>query len=95
MDELQKGDMVYYAQIFKPPLGEYNVIELRVHNINTEKQYFTGCETSDSKHTFLFKFTDLDQCVFVNKDTALAVVKEAEKKYGKVKKSKEKIVEEE
>ena len=95
MDEIQKGDLVYYTQIFKPPLGEYNVIELRVHSVNAEKQYFTGCETNDSKHTFLFTFSDLDKCVFINKDTAQVIVNEAEEKYGKVKKSKEKFVEEE
>lgn len=89
MDELQKGDYVYYAQIFKPPVGEYNVIELKIHMINAEKQYFTGFETNESKRTFLFKFADWGKNVFTSYDMASAMIKEAEKQYGKTKKNKE------
>lgn len=94
MINLEKGDYVYYAQIFKPPIGTYNVIELKVHNISEECKYFTGCEVNKSRQTYIFHFGDLDTIVFKNCNTALELVKEAEEKYGKVTRYKEIVLEE-
>ena len=94
MQELKKGMLVYYAQIFKPPLGEYNVVELKVHTINEEEQYFTGCETKGNKHTLLFSFKALGNHVFFDRRDALQKVKEAEEKYKNVKINAEKEYEE-
>ena len=93
MDELQKGDFVYYARIFKPPLCEYEIIELKVNCINNELKYFTGCEVSKSKQTFIFNFCDWDKCVFADRNVALNLVKEAEKKFGKATRQKEIVLE--
>ena len=94
MQELQKGSMVYYAQIFRPPVGEYNVIELKVHTINEEKHYFTGCETKGNKHTLLFDLKALDNNVFFNREDALAKVKAAEEQYKNIKINEERDCEE-
>lgn len=83
-DDLQKNNYVYYAQVFKPPIGEYNVVELKVHNINAEKQYFTGCEVNKSRQTFIFNFSDWNKIVFADRNQALDMVKTAEKEFGKV-----------
>ena len=94
MQELKKESMVYYAQIFSPPVGEYNVIDLKVHNVNEEKHYFTGCETKGNKHTLLFNLKALGNNVFFNRTDALQKVKEAEEKYKNVRVSEEKEYEE-
>lgn len=95
MEELQKGDYIYYAQIFKPPIGTYTVIELKVHNINDEYKYFTGCEVSKSKQTYIFKFDDFGKIVFANINQAVDMVEEAEQKFGKITRTKEVVLEEE
>ena len=94
MQELQKGSIVYYAQIFKPPVGEDNVIELKVHTINEEKHYFTGCETKGNKHTLLFNLKALGNNVFFNRKDALEKVKVAEELYKNFKICEEKEYEE-
>lgn len=81
MQELHKGSIVYYAQIFKPPIAEYTVIELKVHTVNEEKHYFTGCETKGKKHTLLFNLKELGDNVFFNEIDALEKIKEAEELY--------------
>ena len=85
---------MYYAQIFKPPIGEYNILELKVHTINEELHYFTGCETSGSKRTLLFNAKALGSDVFIDRKEALKKVKEAENKYKGIKISQEKEYEE-
>lgn len=94
MKELNKGTLVYYAQIFKPPVGEYNVVELKVHTVNEDKHYFTGCETKGNKHTLLFDLKALGNNVFFNRNDALRKVKEAEQLYKDVKVSDERDGEE-
>lgn len=95
MQELKKGTMVYYAQIFKPPVGEYNVVDLKVHTVNEEKHYFTGCETKGNKHTLLFDLKALGNNVFFNRADALAKVKAAEEQYKNIKVSDERDGDEE
>ena len=94
MQELKKGSMVYYAQIFKPPVGEYNVIELKVHTINEEQHYFTGCATTGNKHTYLFSFKALENNVFFDRKDALLKVIDTEEKYKNITVSTEKEYEE-
>ncbi len=70
-----KGDIVYYARIF-PKTGTFEVDELRIRTV--EETYFVGTE-KDSRQAFLFSYDAMDDEIFLDRDEALAKVKQAEK----------------
>lgn len=84
---IQKGITVYYAQIMPPPLGTYNVLDLKIHTVKrgSDNDYFTGCDIRGNKHTYLFTPHDIDKHIFFDRNDALTLVKAAEEKYKDVK----------
>ena len=75
MQQLTKGQVVYYARIL-PPVGMYEVYDLKIRTV--EEEYFVGLD-KDTQHAYLFENAALEKNVFINRKDALKVVKEAEK----------------
>ena len=72
---LEKGQIVYYARII-PTVEIYEVIELKLRTV--ENTYFVGVEES-TQHAYLFGNSNLGKLVFLKRNDALKLVKEAEK----------------
>ena len=75
MQQLTKGQVVYYARIM-PTVGLYEVEELKIRTVTDE--YFVGIE-KNTKHAYLFGYSTINKYVFKDRKLALNLVKEAEK----------------
>lgn len=75
MQELSRGQIVYYARIM-PTVGLYEVEELKIRTVTDE--YFVGIE-KNTKHAYLFGYSTINKYVFKDRKLALNLVKEAEK----------------
>lgn len=71
----KKGQIIYYARIM-PTVGIYEILELKLRTVTDD--YFVGVEKRD-KHAYLFSYAALDKYIFINRQDALKLVKEAEK----------------
>lgn len=78
--KLNKYDIIYYARIM-PTIGIYDLIELKIRTV--EEDWFTATEER-TQHAFIFKVSDFGNKVFINRNEALAKVKEAEKYKKKI-----------
>ena len=70
------GDTVYFARIHHET-GIYDLCELRVRTVYPDA--FVGVD-KDSRQAFFLSYEDCDIYIFDDRTTALAVVKEAEKR---------------
>ena len=75
MNDLHKGDIVYYARIM-PTLGIFEVEELKLRTV--EEDYFVGLNKHD-KRAFLFFMNSIGDKIFLNRKDALNKVKDAQK----------------
>ena len=73
------GDVVYWARIHEA-VGIYEVCELTVRTVYPN--CFVGID-KNSRQSHIISYDDCDVTVFDNRDLALAVVKEAEKRKTK------------
>ena len=76
---MKVGDVVYWARI-APLVDTYEVNELRIRTV--ADTYFVGTD-KDSSQAFLFSADDRGLVVFQDRESALALVKEAEKERRK------------
>ena len=74
-DKIRKNDIVYYARIM-PKLDVYDVYDLKVRTV--ENTYFSTIDKKDKK-SYLFSYNDIGKTVFINREEAVDIVKEAEK----------------
>lgn len=74
-ERIKKGTVVYYAQCL-PTIGTFEILELKIRTI--QDNWFVGTEKRE-KHTYMFYEKDLNKTIFLDRDEALDVVKEAEK----------------
>lgn len=74
-EDLNKGKIVYFARIV-PQTNIYEVCELTIRTIADD--YFVGVDNRD-KHAHLLTYDTLNKVVFINRNTALKIVHEAEK----------------
>lgn len=74
MNDLHKGDIVYYARIM-PTLGIFEVEELKLRTV--EEDYFVGLNKHD-KRAFLFFMNSIGDKIFLNRKDALNKVKDAQ-----------------
>lgn len=72
---LNKKDVVYYARIL-PSVDIYEILELNIRTV--EPTFFVGTE-KDTRHAYLFGYSNMDKTVFRIRNDALEVVKEAER----------------
>ncbi len=70
------GDTVYYARIIHET-GTYDLCELKVRTVYPDS--FVGFDAVSSR-AFIISYKECDVSVFEDRATALAVVKEAEKR---------------
>lgn len=78
------GDIVYYAQIM-PTIPIFEVLELKIRTINESNlndKWFVGTE-NHTKHAYLFEYDSINKTVFLNREEALKIVKQEEKKCKK------------
>ncbi len=75
---LEPKNIVYYARAI-PTCQIYEVIQLKIRTVNDSMKFFVGVD-KDSKHAFLFNFSDLGECVFTDREDALNFVNIAESK---------------
>ena len=87
-NELQIGDIVYYARIM-PTLGIYDVCELKIRTV--ADTYFVGTDKRD-KRAYLFSYNAVGKCIFSSRKDAVEKVITAEENNPKV--SKERYYEE-
>lgn len=73
---LERKNIVYYAMVI-PTCQIYEIIQLKIRTINEDMKFFVGVD-KDSKHAFLFNFSDLGKCVFIDREDALSFVRIAE-----------------
>ena len=78
-DRLKIGAIVYYAQALEP-VGIFEVLELKIRTIM--ENWCVGIEKRD-KHAYLFFEHEVGEVIFFDRNEALKVVKEAEKKCKK------------
>ena len=76
-NEIKRGSIVYYAQCLEP-VGEFEVLELKTRTV--KNNWYVGIEKKD-KHSYLFYDHDIGKRIFFDRNEALNVVKEAEKKH--------------
>lgn len=74
MQEIKKGDKVYYARIL-PITGIYDVCDLTVRTVTDD--WFVGVDKRD-KHAYLFGSNAFGRNVFSERKAALDAVHEAE-----------------
>lgn len=74
MSELKRKDKVYYARIL-PHCSIYDICELTIRTV--EDDWFVGIDKQD-KHAYLFNDIDLNNTVFLDRNTALKKVQDAE-----------------
>lgn len=74
MVNLNRKEKVYLARIM-PTLNIYEVLELIIRTVRED--WFVGVDPK-SKQAHLFTETDIGKIIFVDRETALAVVKDAE-----------------
>ena len=86
MQELTKGQKVYYARIFES-VGMFEVIDLKIRAV--EDTWFVGTEQR-TKQAFLFGMNAIDKTVFLDRQQALDLVLDAQEKYKKTHKDKDK-----
>ena len=86
MQELTKGQKVYYARIFES-VGMFEVIDLKIRTV--EDTWFVGTEQR-TKQAFLFGMNAIDKTVFLDRQQALDLVLDAQEKYKKTHKDKDK-----
>lgn len=79
MSDLKKKQIVYYTRIF-PSCNIYDILELKIRTV--EENWFVGIEKRD-KQAFLFHDKDINKVIFLNREEALKVVKDAEKNKSK------------
>lgn len=72
---MTKGDKVYYARII-PRVGIYDLYDLTVRTV--EEDWFVGIDKRD-KHAYLFSTKSIGKTIFLDRNEALNIVKEAEK----------------
>ena len=72
---MTKGDKVYYARII-PNVGIYEVYDLKVRMVDAD--WFSATEKRTHK-AFIFSNKDINNKVFMKREDALKIVKEAEK----------------
>lgn len=77
MNDLHKGDIVYYARIM-PTLGIFEVEELKLRTV--EEDYFVGLNKHD-KRAFLFFMNSIGDKIFLNRKDALNKVKVSSERY--------------
>ena len=73
--QLNRGDTVYFARIL-PSLGIYDVLELRVRTV--DETSFIALDKRD-KRAYSFNFRQYEKQFFFDRETALKIVKDAEK----------------
>lgn len=78
--KINKGDVLYWARII-PDCDYYEIEELKIRTV--EDDYFVGTNNRN-KQAYLFSYSKLDKILFVNRKSALAIIKEAEKNKKKV-----------
>ena len=81
-NELQIGDIVYYARIM-PTLGIYDVCELKIRTV--ADTYFVGTDKRD-KRAYLFSYNAVENCIFSNRKDAVEKAIVAEENSPKVSK---------
>lgn len=75
MKEIKNGTILYYARCLDR-CGIFEVSELKVRTVKDD--WFAGVD-KNSKQVFLFSNRDIDKSIFFDRNTALDVVKTAEK----------------
>lgn len=86
MQELVKGQKVYYARVFES-VGMFEVIDLKIRAV--EDTWFVGTEQR-TKQAFLFGMNAIDKTVFLDRQQALDLVLDVQEKYKKTHKDKDK-----
>ena len=81
-NELQIGDIVYYARIM-PTLGIYDVCELKIRTITDT--YFVGTDKRD-KRAYLFSYNAVGKYIYSNRKDAVEKVIVTEESSPKVSK---------
>lgn len=71
---IKKDDVVYYSRIL-PPVGIYEVCDLKVRTVGSD--YFVGFDKRD-KRAYLLNFSDIGEIAFFNRDDAVKKVITAE-----------------
>lgn len=77
---VNRGTRLYYSRIM-PNVGIYEIIDLKVRTVGED--WFSATEEK-TKHAFIFNEKDFERTVFLNRNDALALVKESEKHGKKV-----------
>jgi hypothetical protein len=85
MQELVKGQKVYYARIFES-VGMFELIDLKIRTV--EDTWFVGTEQR-TKQAFLFGKDSINKTVFLDRGEALELVIEAQETYKKTHKEKD------
>ena len=79
-EDIKKGTIVYYSRIL-PPVGIYDVCELKVRTVGDD--YFVGVDKHD-KRAYLFSYKRLDDIVFFDRNMCLEKVINAENDAPKI-----------
>ena len=72
---MNKGDKVYFARII-PNVGLYEVLDLKIRMV--ESDWFSATEKRTNK-AYIFSNKNINNKVFMKREDALKIVKEAEK----------------
>ena len=80
-EEIQKGDSLYFARIM-PSLGYYEI-----HDVVLVTKYDDHCSVCElkTKQSFIFNLKTLQDQLYVDREEALAYIKEMKKKNKDVK----------
>ena len=91
MQELTKGQKVYYARIAES-IGMFELIDLKVRTV--ADTWFVGTEQR-TKQAYMLGMNDINKTVFLDRQQALDLVIDAQEKYKKTHKDKDKEEDEE
>lgn len=87
MVQLRKNDKLFYTRII-PRTRIYEVCELIVRTV--EDTWFVAIDKRD-KHAYLFTYDDVESILFEDREKALSIVLDAEKKSPKIKSEEDEI----
>lgn len=73
---MNKGDILYWVRVL-PNIGSVEIYDLIVRTI--EDTWFVAYD-KDDKHAHLFSYKDLNVIVFQNREDALVIAKDIEKR---------------
>lgn len=79
---VNKGDTVYYARVHHAT-GIYEVCELHIRTVYPDSGTFVGVDEK-SRQAFILGFNEFDESIFDNREDAVDVVREAEKRRKKL-----------